>query len=179
MAKIPVDYRDYFEFTMERLGKEGLLLVTTDPDGNANAMTIGWGVIGIVWRKPVFTVLVRPSRYTYDLLEQATEFSVNVPEQAMANDVALCGSLSGRDGDKFARTSMTTTGADEISVPVIEQCPINYQCKIIHKTDMAPETVPDNINNMFYKNRDNYHRIYFGEIVACYADEEFDLKANF
>ena len=56
--------------------EEGLLLVTTGADGKANIMTIGWGTIGCIWSRPVFIVLVRPSRHTYSRLEQVSDFTV-------------------------------------------------------------------------------------------------------
>jgi len=79
MPKIEVSYTDYLKETNKMLGHGGLLLASTDAKGNPNAMTIGWGTIGIIWAKPIFVVLVRPSRYTYDLIEITNDFTVNVP----------------------------------------------------------------------------------------------------
>ena len=174
MAKIPIDYKDYFSFTMDMMVKYGLLLVSADSQGKANPMTIGWGTIGSIWTKPVFIVMVRPSRYSYELLEQTPEFSVNVPHDEHRKAVALCGSKSGRDIDKFAETGLTPVASDIISVPVIDQCPVNYECKIIHKVDMIAGGVPEEIQTTFYKS-DDYHRVYFGEIVSASADENLLL----
>jgi len=175
MAKIPFDYKDVFNITIRRMTKEGLLLVTTDKKGKPNVMTIGWCSIGSVWGKDVFTILVRPSRYSYTLLEQVPQFTVNVPTQGLAPAAAFCGSVSGRDCDKFAQAQLTPAPAQETDVPVIEQCPINYQCRVIHKTDMVAGAVPDDIKKQFYPS-DDYHRIYFGQILACYADEGLKLE---
>ena len=175
MAKIPYDYKDVFDITMQRMTKEGLLLVTADKTGKPNVMAIGWGSIGSVWGKDVFIILVRPSRYSYTMLEQVPQFTVNVPTQSLASEVAFCGSVSGRDYDKFAQTNLTAVPAEEVSVPVIEQCPVNYQCNVIHKTDMVTGAVPDDIKSEFYPS-DDYHRIYFGQILACYADEDLNLE---
>ncbi len=62
--KIEVSYTDYLKETLDTVRKPGLLLVAADADGKPNAMTIGWGTVGIIWGKPIFIVLVRPSRYT-------------------------------------------------------------------------------------------------------------------
>lgn len=175
MTRIPVDYKDVFDMTMTRMVKGGLLLVTADSAGKPNVMTIGWGSIGLVWGKDVFIILVRPSRYSYSLLEQVDDFSVNVPTQGMASAAAFCGSVSGRDSDKFAQAQLTPVPAEEIAVPVIDQCPINFQCRVIHKTDMVAGAVPDDTKSKFYPS-DDYHRVYFGQILACYADEDLKLK---
>ena len=43
--------------------KKGVLLTTKLGDA-VNTMTIGWGMLGIEWGKPIFIALVRESRYT-------------------------------------------------------------------------------------------------------------------
>jgi len=45
--KIEVSYTDYLKETNKMLGHGGLLLASTDAKGNPNAMTIGWGTIGL------------------------------------------------------------------------------------------------------------------------------------
>ena len=80
-----------FKNTIEQISKNGLLLVAGE---KGNPMTIGWGTIGIIWGKPVFMVLVRPSRYTFELMEKSGEFSVNVPLHSLNKEVAICGSKS-------------------------------------------------------------------------------------
>lgn len=175
MAKIPIDYKDYYSYTTEMMVRHGLLLCTADTAGTPNIMTIGWGTIGSIWAKPVFIVLVRPSRYSYELLEQSPEFTVNVPLEEHRQAVAYCGSNSGRDGlDKFEETGLTPVAADEVSVAIIEQCPVNFECRVIHKTDMVAGKVPDDIKGTFYPS-DDYHRVYFGEIVAARAAEDLKL----
>ena len=71
-----VPYTTYLHETLSLLAKPGLLLVAAGADGAPNAMTIGWGTIGVIWRKPIFTVLVRHSRYTYKLLEESDSFTI-------------------------------------------------------------------------------------------------------
>ena len=58
---------EFFKETMESMSSGGLLLVAGT---KGNPMTIGWGTVGIIWHLPVFVVLVRPSRYTFEFMEQ-------------------------------------------------------------------------------------------------------------
>jgi len=46
-------------------------------------------------------VAVRPSRYTHDFIENTGEFTVNVPNRGMESIVSYCGTVSGKDHDKF------------------------------------------------------------------------------
>ncbi|MBP5305227.1 MAG: flavin reductase family protein, partial [Lachnospiraceae bacterium] len=43
----------------------------------ANAMTAGWGGMGVIWGKNVVFVFVRESRYTRELMDKYDTFSVN------------------------------------------------------------------------------------------------------
>jgi hypothetical protein len=74
MAKIKVDYKDYFIKTMEQMCETGLLLVTQGKDHKANIMTIGWGTIGSIWGKvPSGTEILRESRAIIAVLHSRTE----------------------------------------------------------------------------------------------------------
>ena len=101
MAKVRARYTDYFAQTIQRMREDGLLLVTQGTDGKPNVMTIGWGTMGVIWSRPIFIVLVRPSRYTYSRLEEISDFTVNVPPRELAAAASHCGTVSGRDHDKW------------------------------------------------------------------------------
>jgi len=47
-----VDPFEYVAETERLLRGDGILLVSADRAGRPNAMTIGWGLIGTIWRKP-------------------------------------------------------------------------------------------------------------------------------
>ena len=51
--------------------------LTVRADGKLNTMTIGWATIGFVWKTEIFMVAVRDSRYTFQLMEKADNFTVN------------------------------------------------------------------------------------------------------
>ena len=44
------------------------ILLTSEAEDCVNAMTIGWGSLGIEWGVPVFTAYVRVSRFTRELM---------------------------------------------------------------------------------------------------------------
>jgi flavin reductase (DIM6/NTAB) family NADH-FMN oxidoreductase RutF len=156
---------------MQQLDGEGLLLASTKPDGETNVMTIGWGTIGVIWGRPIFTVLVRPSRYTYQFIEASDEFTVNVPSPAMTDFVRFCGSKSGRDHDKIARFEIAITPGQQVGSPWIDGCPLVYECRVVHKNDILPATLDPGISARFYP-RGDFHRVYYGEILGLYAAQE-------
>jgi flavin reductase (DIM6/NTAB) family NADH-FMN oxidoreductase RutF len=133
------------------------LLCTVSADGRYNVMTITWGLIGVLWSKPVFMIAVRPERYTYKFLEETGEFTVNVSVPELRDAVDFCGTKSGRDYDKFKECSLTPIPGKKVGAPVISEACIHYECRVIHKAEASPLT---------------NHRLYIGEILAAYADEE-------
>lgn len=153
-----------FEHTIEQIGKNGLLLVAGQ---KGNPMTIGWGTIGIIWGKPVFIVLVRPSRYTFKLMEKFSEFSVNVPPGRLNREVAICGSKSGRDTDKIKECSFTLEKGKMISVPYIKECLMHYECRTVHKNKVIKTELDEKTVKSYYPGSD-LHTIYFGEILGVY-----------
>ena len=170
MAKVLVPYTEYFAQTMQRVSEEGVLLVTVGADGNPNVMTIGWGMLGEVWYRPIFLVLVRPSRHSYSRMEQVSDFTVNVLPRELSAAAGLCGSVSGRDRDKFQEAKLTPAPGREVRSPVIKECVVHYECRTVHRVDMVPDALAQSIRQQFYKDGD-FHRIFFGEIVSSYADE--------
>ncbi len=155
-----------FTETIEGLTGNGIFLVSGK---EGNPMTIGWGTIGRIWGKPIFTVLVRPSRYTHGLLENTEEFSVNVPTEKLKDKLEYCGEHSGRDVNKVTVCGFTLKRGINISVPYIEECPLHYERRVIHKNRVIPENLGDLITKEYYSDGD-YHTIYFGEILGIYRE---------
>lgn len=171
MAKVEAKWTDYLKETMRMLANPGALLVSVDNQGKPNTMAIGWGTIGIVWGKPIFIVLVRPSRFTYGLIDEAGDFTVNIPYPEMAEEVEFCGTVSGRDHDKFAERNLTPAPAKTVKSPIIAQCAIHYECQVVHKNYVLPQELTEEIISSFYPEGD-FHRVYFGEILAVQADDD-------
>ena len=138
-------------------------------DGNkVNTMTIGWANIGYQWKIPVLSVMVRKSRYTYELIEKASEFTVSIPVNAnLKKELAFCGSKSGRDIDKIKECNLKLEKGKKIETPIIDNCEMHFECKIVYKEKMTKENLSRDLRDKFYKDED-YHTFYYGEILDCY-----------
>lgn len=173
--KRKVNLWDYAGTILEQTGKG--VLVTTKADGKVNTMTIGWGTLGIEWGKPIYTVFVRESRYTKELLDKNPEFTINVPLDGSCKEIlGVCGTKSGRDMDKFAQLGLETEEPEVISVPGIRQLPLTLECKVIYKQDQEPGSIaPENIEKYYTPgtvNGDDFHTAYYGQVVAAYIIEQ-------
>ncbi len=169
-TEVPPDYQ--LSKTLATLARPGLLLVGAKEGGAVNVMTIGWASWGIVWGKPILQVLVRPSRYTYEFIEESGAFTVNVPTRDMHAWVALCGSKSGRDVDKFGPHLMTVTRCEGLTAATIDACPMVYECRVVHHNDLVPTNLAPDIEARSYRGAD-YHRVYFGEVLAARAAADY------
>ena len=172
--KREVNIWDYAGQIMKNIGK-GILL-TTKADGQVNTMTIGWGQIGVIWSKPVFTVLVRESRHTKSLLDETGEFTVNIPlGQVDKEIIGICGTKSGRDLDKIQALGLTLEEGQTVSVPGIRQLPLTVECKVIYKQAQDPAAIDGDCYARFYgkgtHNEGDHHTVYYGEITAAYILE--------
>ena len=134
MARQKIRFSEYYDAVMTAMIRRGLLLGTYDAARKPNVMTIGWGAMGSVWGVPVWMVLVRPSRYTYPAIEHSACFTVNVPGEDLSMACAVCGSTSGRDTDKFAECGITAEPAGGVLAPAVAECPIVYECQVVHSS---------------------------------------------
>ena len=150
---------------------EGAFL-TVKAGASLNTMTIGWGLVGVLWQRPVFMVPVRDSRHTFGILEKAADFTVTAPAGGMKQELAFCGSRSGRDLDKFEACRLKVRPALKTATPVLDVPGLHLECRILYKTPLDPEHMAPALDAM-YPAKD-YHTLYFGEIVGCYELEAGD-----
>lgn len=172
--KKEVNVWDYAGHIMEHI--DGGILLTTKAGDQVDAMTIGWGTVGVQWGRPIFIAFVRESRYTKQLLEQNGEFTVNVPlGQVDKNILTVCGTKSGRDTDKIAQLGLTLEEGETVSVPAIKELPLTLECKVIYKQDQDPAAIFPAYDARYYakgtRNEGDYHTAYYGEITAAYIVE--------
>ena len=177
--KKEVEVFDYAGDIMKALQK-GILL-TTKVDDKVNSMTISWGMLGIEWAKPIFTVFVRENRFTKEQIEKSMEFTINIPYGEYDKKIlGVCGSKSGRNIDKVKELGLTLENPNIISTPGIKELPLTLECKVVYQQKQDEKAITEENRNNFYPqdvdgtfpmaNRD-YHTAYYGEIVSAYIIE--------
>jgi flavin reductase (DIM6/NTAB) family NADH-FMN oxidoreductase RutF len=161
-------YMSIAEDAMRKI-KKGAFLTVKAADA-LNTMTIGWATFGFIWQKPVMMVAVRDSRHTFDIIEKSQDFTVTIPSNDMSKEIAFCGTQSGRDVDKFKMCNLQTANGRNVVSPSNNVAGIHYECKIVFKSAMNPVYLDKNYDKALYPQND-YHTLYFGEILACYETE--------
>ncbi len=154
----------------EEVGKKWLLVTTFDKEkGRANAMTASWGCAGILWNKPVCVLFIRPTRHTFKLIEENECLSVNILKDKYKDAHKICGTLSGRDIDKIAKTGLTPVNID--SLTAFEQSERVLTLKKLYADDLKENSFIDKTLLANYKSND-YHRMYVCEITGMYEAKE-------
>lgn len=144
------------------IGKDWMLITAGTKD-NYNMMTASWGCAGVLWRKPVVIVFIRPQRYTYEFIERQAYFSVSFFTEQHREILNLCGTTTGRDLNKMNVDGLnaieTTNG-----VICFEEAKMVLECRKIYFDDINPEFFQAFDIEKIYPAKD-YHRFYIGEIL--------------
>ena len=138
--------------------------------GQYNAMTVAWGGFGSMWSLPMALVVVRPSRYTFQFLNQFDTFTLCAFPESLKPALNLIGTKSGRDGDKIQESGLTPVAAKIVDAPVYEQAELIVECKKMYWDDFKPEHFLNSDIDKRYPNGD-YHRMVIGEILSISGDK--------
>lgn len=158
---------EYGDQILKTLSRGAFL--NTAADGKQNTMTIGWGALGNMWQQPVFTVMVRQSRYTKELIDKNPVFTVSFPVKGdFAKALGLCGTKSGRDMDKFAAAGLTAAAGQTVDAPIIKGCGLHLECKIVDSYTMN-SSFNKELTAKWYADGD-WHTYYTGVITAAYIE---------
>ena len=125
-----------------------------------NLMTAAWA--GTVCSDPpMVSVSIRPSRYTYELVEKSGEFTVNLTDRGLLKAVDYCGVRSGREEDKFSRCGLTKVRVEGLRLaPAVAESPVYLACKVQNRLALGS------------------HVMYIGEIVSMGIREDLMDKSG-
>ena len=102
-----------------------IVLVTT----RTNALTVNQ-VMYFTFRPLRIGVAIAHVRYSYGLLKTEGEFVINVPDASLVDAVKACGTLSGRQGDKFEAAGLETEPSSRVQAVSIVQCAAHIECRV-------------------------------------------------
>ncbi len=128
------------------------VLVGSAHGGRRNLMAAAWSM-PVEFTPPRIAVVIDKSTYTRELVLASGAFSLSVPGRALADLTYTVGSVSGRDGDKFARWGIDRFDGPALGLPLVEGCVAWLECRRIAEphSEQAYDT-------------------FFGEVVSAQAD---------
>ncbi len=117
-----------------------VMVSVTDKEGKSNIITVAWAGT-VCTNPPMVSISVRPSRYSYQILEESGEFVINLTNESLVKVCDYCGVVSGRDVDKFAKTGLTPIPMEHVHAMGIDESPVNMECKITEKRELGSHTM--------------------------------------
>ncbi len=129
------------------------LITCVSRDGRPNIITLGEVFNVSLRRPPIVGLSIRKATYSHGLIAETGEFVVNLPTAAMVSVTDLCGTRTGRETDKFAESGLTAVPADKVRPPLIAECPLNIECRLISLQEIGD------------------HDLFLGEVLAVHADQ--------
>lgn len=175
MKRKRIDIKDIMVDPFELLSKDWMLLTSGDLSKNDfNCMTIGWGSMGTMWNKPFVSVVVRPTRHTFRFMEKYGTFTLCSFPAELKDKLQYLGSQSGRNTDKIKGSGLTPEKSTSVDAPCYKEADLVIECTKIYFDDFKPSNfIADYIGPLY---KDDYHRIYFGEVIAISATDKYLKK---
>ena len=134
----------------------------------SNAMTIGWGGIGILWGRPALTVYVAEQRYTKEFMDKSEYFTVMAFDAKDRKVLNYMGSKSGRDGDKAKALGLHTAYTAN-GTPYYTEATMVIECRIMYAAPFDPRYFKsDAPKNMYANFPAGIHSMYIGEIINAW-----------
>jgi flavin reductase (DIM6/NTAB) family NADH-FMN oxidoreductase RutF len=152
----------------KQIGPQGIIIPTpaalvvsgTIEDTRIN--TIAW-MSNLSGGPPTIGMSMGQNKHTLEFIRKYKNYTINIPSVSIMKEVDLCGIVSGKSYDKFDITKLTRLNSSKISSPIIEECPINIELRLINET-LVNKTV-----------------LLFGEVIETHIDEDKlteDLKPD-
>jgi len=106
-----------------------------------NLITCAWfGTVNS--EPPMVSVSIRPERFSYPLVKETGEFTVNIPSVKQIEMVKHCGTYSGRDHNKFEKLGITAEKCEPLkSAPQIKEFDLVLACEVKDSLDLGTHTM--------------------------------------
>ena len=169
MNFIKKDISELNENFVKLISKDWMLITT--PDGEkVNTMTASWGGVGELWSKHASFAFVRPSRYTFELLEKSDKYVLNFLKEGNRDILNYCGRVSGRDVNKPEETGLVPLEYEN-GVYVFNQTKYAFVCRKMYSQDLKEKSFisPEAAKHAYPQG--DIHRMYIGEIEYVLVSE--------
>jgi flavin reductase (DIM6/NTAB) family NADH-FMN oxidoreductase RutF len=87
----------------------------------------------VEFNPPLIACVVSEGDYSHRALKKTGECVLAIPPAELAGTVVAIGNCSGREVDKFGRFGLTVRPAKEVAAPLIDECIVNIECKVVDR----------------------------------------------
>jgi flavin reductase (DIM6/NTAB) family NADH-FMN oxidoreductase RutF len=145
-------------------------VATVEVGDKINTTTVNWGGMGVAWEKNVAFLMLKNSRYTKELLDQADVFSYTFfdPDQKKYKmSMKYLSAVSGRNEDKLTAAGLTVNRT--MKVPFIDEGNFVLLLRKLATVPVPAEALAkETMVETFYSDND-FHTIFIAEILDILA----------
>jgi len=87
------------------------------------------------------SISVRPTRYSYDIIQKTGEFVINLTNDSLVKACDYCGVVSGRDVDKYEKMGLTPLPMEHVKAPGIAESPVCMECRVVECKPLGSHTM--------------------------------------
>lgn len=110
---------------------------------------------------PMVMIGIVKNRYSYELIRETNDFTLNLPRLGQLEKVHYIGTKSGRKVDKFKETGLTPVKSQKVSSSMIKEFPVCLECKVVHTLDIGGS-----------------HVWFIGEVLTAHVEEGYDRSQS-
>lgn len=130
------------------------VIVTCGTMEHSNMLTVAWTGT-ICTNPPMCYISVRPERFSYPLIKERMEFTINLTTKDMARATDWAGVRSGKDYDKWKETGLTPVEGVKVGCPYIDESPLSIECRVKEIVHLGS------------------HDMFIADVVNVLADDRF------
>ena len=93
-------------------------------------MTASWGGLGVLWRKNVAFIFIRPQRFTKGFVDEAEKFSLTFFDESYRKQLSYLGTVSGKDENKIEKAELTVE--HENGAPIFKEAETVIICRKLY-----------------------------------------------
>ncbi len=151
------------------IGKVWQLICVAEQD-KVNAMTASWGGLGVMWGKNVSYVVIRPQRYTKELMENSDTFSLSFFSEHYRKVLNYMGTVSGHNENKIEKSGLTLLYSD--ATPYFKEATAVMFCRKLYAQTFSGTCFTDpTLCHKWYPEND-FHTLYISEITKILLKAE-------
>ena len=147
------------------------IVLAVNNEEKPNAMLLTMGTMGVFRGKPIVSIFVNESRYTYELLQKNAYFTLAVFPEQYKESVNYLGHHSGRDGSDKIKDAGLEVSKTELGNPFFEQANLVIECRMLYTGTWDESKLDDSIKSAFYRDgeRRPVHQQFIAEIVHVWT----------
>lgn len=121
-------------------GPRQVILVTCRHNGKDNIITVAWHM-PTSFNPSLYAISIGKTRFTHDMISDSGKFCVNFMPAEQRKGMEVCGSVSGRNTEKFEESGFGKVECGKIDCPRIRQAIGYLECEVAGSIETGDHTV--------------------------------------